>query len=115
MQGVVFNANYLAYVDDAIDQWFTAVLPGDPAVVEFMVKKAAVEWQSAARYAEVLDLVVHVARWGRTSFDTVTEGSVGDRPVFTATLTYVCVDPETHRPVPVPERVRAALSDGAAG
>jgi acyl-CoA thioester hydrolase len=111
MQGVVFNANYLAYVDDTMDQWFASVLPaGDPAIAEIMVKKATVEWSSGARYAEVIDLEARVVRWGRTSFDVEVRGTVGDRQVFVATLVYVSVDGETYRPAPVPDHLRAALT-----
>jgi acyl-CoA thioesterase FadM len=38
------------------------------------------------------------------------EGSVGERPVYTAVETYVAVTPGTTRPTPVPESVRSALS-----
>ena len=40
LQGVVFNANYLVYVDDIIERWLTTALPaGD---LDYMVKKATV-------------------------------------------------------------------------
>jgi acyl-CoA thioester hydrolase len=112
MQGVVFNAHYLAYVDDTMDQWFAAVLPkGDPAIAEIMVKKATVEWTSAARYADVLDLAPRVVRWGNSSFDVEVRGSIDGRGIFVATLVYVSVDGEQYRPTPVPDHVRAALSE----
>ena len=65
MQQVVFNANYLAYVDDAIDSWMREVL-GDFEELDFdfMVKKATIEWQSAARRGDLLELDVAVVRWG---------------------------------------------------
>ncbi|GIH19895.1 acyl-CoA thioesterase [Rugosimonospora africana] len=108
VQGVVFNANYLVYVDETVDRWITDTLGED--AIDVMVKKATVEWSSPARRGEVLDLVPAVSRWGRSSFDLTVTGSVGDRPVFTATLLYVNVEPGSKTPAPVPERVRAALA-----
>lgn len=110
MQGVVFNAHYLAYCDDAADTWWRAALGHFEATGwEPMVVKAVVEWQGSAGLGDILELACRVARWGRTSFDVTFRGSVGDRPVFTAAVTYVGVDPSTKRPVEAPTMVREAL------
>lgn len=117
MQGVVFNAHYLAYADDAMMQWFLAALPpdsmhvagNDAATFDFMVKKAAVVWTAGTTVNESIDLDCAVSRWGNTSFDLAIRGSVEGQDRFDVTLTYVSVTPGTHRPCPVPEKVRAAL------
>ena len=109
MQGVAFNAKYLAYVDDCIDIWF-ADIPGYLETWEAMVKKATVEWSSPARYRDVLECEPCVDRWGRTSFDVRVDGRVGDRHVFTATLVYVAIASKTHDPIEVPAVVRERLS-----
>ena len=111
MQGVVFNANYLAYVDDAIDRWFAWALHSDGSGDGFdcMVKKATIEWSSPATRGEVLSLAPIVVRWGTTSFDVVVDGRVGERPVFTSLLVYVSVTPGGTDPCPVPDAVRSAL------
>lgn len=115
MQQVVFNANYLAYIDDAIDTWLREVL-GDFEALDFdvMVKKASLEWQSGARRGDLLELDVHVTRWGTTSFDVGVQGSVDERPVFSATLVYVSTTPGEPVPVPVPDWVRSALGETGA-
>lgn len=112
MQGVVFNANYLAYIDDALDLWFAAELgsSGFGDGFDCMVKKATLEWSSPARRGEVLRLAPRVTRWGTTSFDVEVDGSVGERPVVAATIVYVSVVPGGTEPCPVPDPVRAALS-----
>jgi acyl-CoA thioester hydrolase len=111
MQGVVFNAHYMAYCDDASDRWLREVLGRfEDLGWEVMVVKAVMEWQGGAGIGDVLDVDVSVSRWGRTSFDMAFTGHVGERPVFTATITYVGVSPGDHTPVPVPDHVRAALS-----
>jgi YbgC/YbaW family acyl-CoA thioester hydrolase len=111
MQRHVFNAHYLAYVDDACDTWFRSVF-GDYESVGFdmVLKRADITWQGGATLGDVLAIDVAVRRWGRSSFDVGFEGSVGERPVFSAVVTYVSVTPGTTTPVAVPDSVRAALS-----
>jgi acyl-CoA thioester hydrolase len=114
MQKVVFNANYLAYIDDATDTWFREALGTfELEGFDFMVKKVAIEWSSAARFGEVLELDVEVTRWGRSSFDVGVIGQVGERPVLTATLVYVSTVPGEAKATSVPEQVRAALGGRA--
>ena len=115
MQKVVFNANYLAYIDDATDTWFRQALgPFEETGFDFMVKKVAIEWQSAARFGEVLELDVAVTRWGTASFDVGVTGLVGDRSVLTATLVYVSTVPGRATARPVPPEVKAALGGPSA-
>ena len=113
MQQVVFNANYFAYVDDAVDQWVRTAL-GDyhEHGFDFMVKKLTMEWASPARYAEELVLEVGVSRWGTTSFDVTVTGAVGERPVFTCVAVYVSTTPGSVTPAAIPEPIRVALSGG---
>jgi 8-oxo-dGTP diphosphatase len=108
VQGVVFNANYLVYVDDVIERWMAAALPVD--ALDYMIKKATVEWSAPARRGDVLDLTAEVSRWGRTSFDVTVHGTVAGAEIFTAVETCISVTPGTHTPTPVPDDVRAALS-----
>jgi acyl-CoA thioester hydrolase len=111
LQGVVFNAHYLAYVDHCVDRWLRslAVLTVD-GDWDIMVKKATIDWKGSAGLGETLTLVPRVSRWGTTSFDVTVEGAVGERPVFEAVVVYVGVTMGTKQPAPPPERVRAALS-----
>jgi acyl-CoA thioester hydrolase len=114
MQQVVFNANYLAYVDDAIDTWMRTTIGGyEAAGFDCMVKRIEIEWQTPARFGDTVDLDLEVTRWGRTSFDVGVVGSVEDRPSFSATVVYVSTTPGAPVPAPVPELVKKAL--GGAG
>jgi acyl-CoA thioester hydrolase len=112
MQRHVFNAHYLTYVDDACDAWLRSVL-GDylaSGELDFVLKRADITWHGGATFGDVLSIAVGAHRWGSTSFDVGFEGSVGERPAFTAVVTYVSVTPGTTQPVPVPDAVRSALS-----
>ena len=111
MQRVVFNANYLAYCDDAMECWFQDV--GMRMVDhgwDFMLKKATIEWHGTATVHETLDIAVEATRWGNTSFDVTFTGGVGERPVFTCVITYVGVKYGTLETAPPPEDVKAILS-----
>lgn len=109
-QGIVFNAHYLRYCDNVVEQWFDATPAlGEEGLWEFVVKRAEVEWQSSARPGDHLDVAAWVSRWGTTSFTMSFVGSVRERSVFTTTLVYVTLDLESGRPVPVPELFRTAL------
>ena len=111
LQNVVFNAHYLAYCDIACAAWMRQVLgwTGVGDDLDWMLVKATAEWQGSASYGDVIDVACRVDRWGRSSFDIAYVGTVGDRPVFTSTITYVCVVPGTKDSVVVPERMRRAL------
>ena len=117
MQGVVFNAHYLAFADDAVMQWFLAALPAGAmyvagnaaATFDFMVKKAVVTWCGGSTVNDVIDLDCRVPRWGDSSFDVEIAGSSAGEDRFDVVLTYVSVTPGTHTPCRVPAEVRAAL------
>jgi acyl-CoA thioester hydrolase len=111
MQRHVFNAHYLAYIDDALDTWLRLVL-GDYEADGFdmVLKRADITWHGSATLGDVLAIDVSARRWGATSFDIAFDGAVGERPVFDALVTYVSVTPGTTQPVDVPEAVRSALS-----
>jgi acyl-CoA thioester hydrolase len=112
MQKVVFNAHYLAYVDEACDGWFRAEL-GAPYAddgFDIMLKRAEITWSGSATWGDVLAIDVAAQRWGTTSFDVAFRGSVGEKPVFEAAVTYVSVTPGTAEPTPVPDGIRAALA-----
>jgi len=102
MQRVVFNAHYLAYCDDAVENWLRArgVQVADYGW-DFMLKKAAVEWQGAATVHEVIDIEV-----GFT-------GRVAERPVFRCLITYVGVRFGTREKAPPPPEVAARLSNAS--
>ena len=110
MQGVVFNAHYLAYVDDCVDTWLRTL---DAQFERFgwdiMLKKATVEWTRGATLGEVLTLTPMVSRWGNTSFDVSVRGTAAGDPVFDATIVYVGVKWKTREPMAPPLEVKALL------
>ena len=114
MQQVVFNAHYLAYIDDAVDTWLrTALGSFEAGGFDCMVKKVEIEWHRAARFGEVLALELGVARWGRTSFDITVAGTVGPEAVFSSRSVYISTTPGAAVATPVPAWVREALGEAS--
>jgi acyl-CoA thioester hydrolase len=115
MQGHVFNAHYLTFVDEAFGGWLRETL-GDPddSDLEMVLKRAELTWHGPANFDDVLAIDVSVRRWGTTSFDIGYQGAVGERPVFEAVVTYISVAPGVAatgpQPIPVPDELRAALT-----
>ncbi len=116
MQRVVFNANYLAYCDDAVETWLATLgINVFDHGWDFMLVKAVIEWQGSATVHEEIDIDVGVDRWGTTSFDVGFIGCVGERRVFTSTITYVGVTAGTTERMAPPAHVREIMSAAPPG
>ncbi|MGZ4694637.1 MAG: acyl-CoA thioesterase [Acidimicrobiales bacterium] len=114
MQRVVFNAHYLAYVDDAMDHWMRE-LDGDFESLgwDFMLKRAEVDWHGSAGVGDLIEIESSIARWGTTSFVVDHQVHVDDRPVVSVLVTYVGVQAGTSTTAAPPARVRAHLGEPA--
>ncbi len=112
MQQVVFNAHYMTFCDEAMAGWLAEAVGWNGGADQFdwMLVKTVLEWQSSATYQDRLDVDCGIARWGTTSFDVMFRGMVADRPVFTATITYVAIAPGTTTKMEVPDELRASLA-----
>ncbi len=109
-QEVVFNAHYLAYLDDVADTWLRGLDEGfETTGWEIMLRRADLTWHGSAGVHDVLTIDAEVVRWGMTSFDMAFEARVGDRLVLTATVYYVGVSVGDHVPIPPPAAIRAYL------
>ena len=111
MQGVVFNAHYLAYADESM----VAVMAelGTPYSdllargLDTSVVASELTWSAPARWGDVVHVDGQVERVGRTSFTVSFTISVEDRPCCRVRTSYVLTD--LHRtPVAVPCDLRAA-------
>ena len=122
MQGVVFNAHWLTYFDEAVTRYFEA-LGFDPKVDFFeggafdvMVVKAVLEWKGPAGFEDDVSIAVSPDRIGTKSFDVRLRASVDGRDACEGVITYVSVAHGTKESVPIPGILRERLEkDGAAG
>ena len=57
MQGVVFNAHYLAYLDDAMDQWMRTLDQNFERLgYDIMVGHVVLDWLGSAGLGDVVEL-----------------------------------------------------------
>ena len=112
LQGVVFNAHYLAYMDDTMETWLRPLRKRREELGwEMMLKRCTIEWQGSLGPGDVLDVDVAVERWGRTSWDLGYLGTCEGRQVFRALVVYVSVRLGEGEPMETPEEIRAFLGD----
>ena len=119
-QKVVFNSRYSEYVDVGINEFLRAAgVLGDfiTGPLDFQLVKQTVEWKAPARFDQVLELRIGATRLGTTSFTIGTEFRVaGEQRVIVMVETiYVLVDGKTLTKLPLPDAIRVALQEGAAG
>jgi acyl-CoA thioester hydrolase len=110
-QGVVFNAHYLAYADEAVEHVLRqrGVAYSDLVArgLDTYVVASELQWSSSARWGDVVDVSGTVERVGRTSFVVAFTIAVGERLCCRVRTTYVLIDGD-RRPTPVPDDVRTA-------
>lgn len=110
-QGVVFNAHYLLYCDEA-----SAEFCKQRGILDFgemlRVKKSTLTWTAPAVWGEVVDVYVTCPRVGRTSFTMCFDVKVADRECCTVETVYVHAD-ESGAPQAIPDDVAQILTSGA--
>ena len=119
-QRVVFNARYGEYVDLAVGEFIRALgLNQSGMFVDFdyQLVKQITEWRAPARFDDVLEISVTSKHLGNTSFTLLAEFRIAGKEAIIATVetVYVNVDPKLLTKAPLPEKIRAALTDGAKG
>jgi YbgC/YbaW family acyl-CoA thioester hydrolase len=119
-QKIVFNGHYLTYFDTAVSGYWRALglpyfdtlhaLGGD-----MYAKKATVEWHASARYDDLIDTGMRVARIGNSS--VLFEGCVfrHAEPLVSCELVYVYADPATQTSRALPQALRDVFAAFEAG
>ena len=117
-QGVVFNAHYLAYADEAM----TYVLAASGTSYDDLLRRgldtsvvaSELQWSTSARWGDIVEVDGVVERVGRTSFTVGFRIRVGERLCCAVRTTYVLTDHE-RAPTPVPDDLRKRWVSAAAG
>ncbi len=108
------NAVYYEYVDTLVNGWLVRHggldVPGGPVVC--LVAETGCRFFASLGFPDPVEAGLRLERVGRSS---VAYGIGLFRPgleeeAARARFVHVCVDPASHRPVPVPEALRAALA-----
>ncbi len=111
-QGIVFNAHYLTYADEACTAWLAAsyrtLLERG---LDIRVKSSSLVWSAPARFGDTVAVSVGAVEVGRTSFTLPLTVSTATGPVCEVRTTYVVVGQDA-RPAGVPDDLRAAWAAG---
>jgi acyl-CoA thioester hydrolase len=118
-QGIVYYGRYLPYFDLARVEYHRhlALMMGVGDDREFVMRASSVEYFAPARFDDLLEVFVRLARIGRTSvtYECATYRVDDDALMVTAKQTLVLVDLEERRARPIPdsfkERMRAFEGD----
>jgi acyl-CoA thioester hydrolase len=118
-QGIVFNANFLAYADIAMTELYREAFGSWQAAIEkdgidMVVAEATVRYLAPLRFDEEVELVASVTRIGTTATTTLIEIEKSGSTVAEVTLRHVIVDLETRAKTPIPDSLRTGLERYAA-
>ncbi|VAV95487.1 hypothetical protein MNBD_ALPHA04-456 [hydrothermal vent metagenome] len=124
LQGIVFNANYLAFADVGLTEYmrelmkvendnaeqdmlggFTAHFGGDN-----WVRHADVDFRAPAKADDLIDIAVRITRFGRTSYGLLVHILRANELLNVISLTYVWFDPATEEVAPVSQKFIDAVT-----
>ena len=120
LQGVVFNANYLTYLDDAMTELFRTALDGGYQAmvdtgVDMVVAQSTLRYLAPARFDDELEIEATVTRLGTTGMTTAMAVRRDGSVLTEAELRHVFVRSPEGGKAPIPDSVRAALEPFASG
>ncbi len=114
LQGVVFNANYLTYLDDAMTELFRTALNGGygamvDAGVDMVVAESTLRYLAPARFDDEIEVEAVVSRLGTTGMSMSLVITRAEETLTEAQLRYVFVKAKEGGKAPIPDVVRKAL------
>ena len=113
-QGIVFNANWLAYFDVTLTEWFRAMFGSYGALVEagsdVVLAETTVRYRAAAHFDDELEVGVAVERMGNTSMVALFTARRGEEVLVEGRTVYVWVDAKTLGKQQIPAGIRDKLA-----
>ena len=117
-QGIVFNANHIAYVDVALTElWREAFGSYDEMGklgFDMVVADVHAAFRASVAFDAEVTLALAIERFGRTSMTTHWVTSVGDQTCVEGEIIHVWIDATTAKPIEIPDDARKALAPYAA-
>lgn len=113
--GVIYTPNVGFYVVEAVRSFMDSILeaPMERAILDMGIlppaRAISIEFESFMKWDDEIDITVSVKDVGTSSFTFSILGHFGATRVFSSKFTQVCVDPESNRPTPIPEKLRELL------
>jgi acyl-CoA thioester hydrolase len=112
-QGVVFYAQYFAYVDVALTEMWREAFGSYGDVVaagtDVVVVEAGATFRTSARFDDDLDVELRIERLGTTSMAMATAVRREDELLVDGRIVHVFVDAATMGKKAIPDHMRAAL------
>jgi acyl-CoA thioester hydrolase len=106
-QGIVYYGRYLPYFDQARVEYarHLGMLATGPEEYEFVMRASTIEYLAPARFDDLVEVFIRVARIGTTSvtYQCAAYRVEDDVLMVTASQILVLVDLEERRACPVPE------------
>ena len=112
-QGVLFNANYLAYIDHTITELWRAAYGGYNVMlgrgVDIVVAEARLRFLGSARFDEEVRIEATVTNIGTTSVSTAYRFLRDGELLLEAALRHVFIDRSSTTKTPLPDWAREGL------
>ena len=113
-QGIVFNANYVAYFDHGLTELWREAF-GSYAVMEergvdMVVGELNVQFQAPARFDDLVTLEMAVERLGTTSMATRLWLRRDEELLVEGRMRHVVVDAKSWEKTPIPDWLREGLT-----
>jgi acyl-CoA thioester hydrolase len=112
-QGIVYYGRYLPYFDAARVEYHRHLdlLDTDPREHELVMRASTIEYLAPARFDDLIEVFVRVARIGRTSvtYECAAYRCDDDVLMVTAEQTLVLVDVAQRRARPIPDELRGPV------
>jgi acyl-CoA thioester hydrolase len=114
-QGIVFNANYLTYLDLTVTELWRERVGGyqhfvEETNVDIVVAEASLRFRAAARFDDEIAITLNPELTSESSITTAFTIDRDDTRLIEGTIRHVCVDAKQLTKVAAPERLRAALA-----
>lgn len=113
IQGIVFNAHYMAYFDVSITELWRAAYGSYRAMtdhgIDVVLAEAQLRFRKPARFDDELALSVAITHMGQTSILTRHEARCGEDLLADADLRHVLVDLKSLAKTPIPGWARDGL------
>ncbi|MCY3963468.1 MAG: thioesterase family protein [Acidobacteria bacterium] len=109
-QGVVFNAHYMAYMDDAMETWLLPIRELRNSLGwDMMLRRTTIDFLGSVTDGDLLDIDLAIKHWGRTSWILGYRGTHEGRPIFTGEVVYVSVKVPDYTKQETPPEIRAYM------
>ncbi len=113
-QGIVFNANYVAFFDHAFTELWREAFGSYQSMVDRGVDMVVAEmnlvFRGSARFDDLVEIEATIERLGTTSMTTHLELTRAGEPLVEAKIRHVFVDAESWTKTPIPPWLRDGLT-----